>query len=108
QSLDDRTLRFGLAGGNDVVDLGAAAQGGVVPTALERRNPAVMLVGIAVELAVAEVAAEQAKLPHVIGDVFANVADGAVGADDDFLVFFGYFVGLDDFLCALRSLLCVL
>src|SRR3982074_3044363 len=47
-----------------------------------------MLVWIAVELAVAEVAAEEAELPHVIGDIFADVAHRAVGADDYFLVFF--------------------
>ena len=41
------------------------------------------------KLAVFEVASEQAELPHVVGDVFANVADGAVGADDYFLVFLG-------------------
>ena len=36
------------------------------------------------EALVAEVAAEQAELPKVVGDVFADVGDGAVGADDDF------------------------
>ena len=44
-------------------------------------------VGIAIKLAIAEVAAQQPKFPHVIGNVFADIADGSVGADDDFLVF---------------------
>ena len=57
--------------------------------ALFGRNPALVAVGIAKEFLISEVAAQQAKLPQVIGDVFADVADGAVGADDDFGVFVG-------------------
>src|SRR2546421_3643848 len=64
----------------------------MVLLAFRRGNPAIALVGIAIELAVAEVATQQAKLPHVVGDVFANVADGAVGADNYFLIFFGNLV----------------
>ena len=60
-----------------------------------------MVVGITIKLAIAEVASQQAELPHVVGDVFANVADGAVGADDYFLVFLGDLV----FLCVLCVLL---
>src|SRR6266851_4091646 len=52
-------------------------------------NPAVVLVGIAVEPAIAEVAAKQSKLPHVVGDIFTVVTHGAIGADNYFLVFFG-------------------
>ena len=45
---------------------------------------------VLVEFCVAEVfAGEEAELPEVIGDVFADVGDGAVGADDDFGVFVG-------------------
>ncbi len=45
------------------------------------------MVGVCEELAVAEVAAQQAELPEVIGNVLADVGDGAVGADDDLGVF---------------------
>ena len=45
------------------------------------------MIGISEEAVVAKVAAEQAELPEVIGDIFADVGDGAVGADDDFGVF---------------------
>ncbi len=39
---------------------------------------------------VAEVfAGEEAELPEVVGDVFADVGDGAVGADDDLGIFVG-------------------
>ena len=53
-----------------------------------------MVVRIPVELAVAEIATQQSELPHVVGNVFADVADGAVGAHDYFLVFFGDLVGM--------------
>ncbi len=43
------------------------------------------------ETAVAEVATELAELPEMIGDVLADVADGAVRAHDDLLVFVGEF-----------------
>ncbi len=45
------------------------------------------MIRIGEEGLVAEVVAEQAELPEVIGDVFADVGDGAVGADDDLGVF---------------------
>src|SRR5579863_4348755 len=93
QSLDDRILRFGLAGVDDVVDFGDIAEVGMgflgVGVVGRRGNPAVVGVGIAIELAIGEITAQEAELPHVVGDVFADVANGAVGADDDFLVFFG-------------------
>ena len=89
QGFDDGVLRFRLAGVDHVVDFGDIAEVGMILLALHGRDPALVLVGIAVELAIAEVAPEQAELPHVVGDVFADIADGAVGADDYFLVFFG-------------------
>ena len=55
-----------------------------------------MSVGIAIELAITEVAAQHAKLPHVVGDVLADVADGSIRTDDDFLIFLGD-------LCVLRA-----
>ena len=53
------------------------------------RDPDLMAVGIAIELAIAEVASQQAELPQVIGDVLADVADRAVGAHDDLRVLVG-------------------
>ncbi len=52
-------------------------------------DPALVAVGITEELLVAEIAAEKAELPEVVGDVLADVADGAVRADDDLGVFVG-------------------
>ena len=48
-----------------------------------------MSIGIKIKPAISEIFAEQAELPHVESDVFADVADCAVGADDYFLVVFG-------------------
>ena len=58
------------------------------------RDPAAVvgldLAVVLVEGLVAEVlAGEQAELPEVVGDVLADVGDGAVGADDDLGVFVG-------------------
>ena len=47
------------------------------------------MIGISEERLVAEVLAQQTKLPQVIGNVFADVGDGAVGADDDLGIFVG-------------------
>ena len=89
QGFDDSILRLGLAGVDDVIDFGDVAEMRMIFFALDGRDPAVVLIRIAIKLAVTEIAAEQAKLPHVVCDVFADVADGAVGAHDYFLVFFG-------------------
>ena len=45
------------------------------------------MIGVSEEGLVAEVLAQQTELPQVIGDVFADVSDGAVGADDDLGIF---------------------
>ena len=44
------------------------------------------MVWVSEELLVAEVLAQQAELPQMIGNVFANIGDRAVGADDDLRV----------------------
>src|SRR5579863_6889720 len=89
QRFDHGALRLRLARVDHVVDLGHVAEVGMLLLALHRRDPALMLIGIAIKLAIPEIAPEQAELPHVIGDVFADIADGPVGTDDDFLVFLG-------------------
>ncbi len=75
---------------DDVVDGRGAAEVRMVRLAVLGRDPA-LVIGIGEERLVAEVAAEQAELPEVVGDVFADVGDGAVGADDDLGVFVGAF-----------------
>ena len=46
------------------------------------------VVRVLVEFDVAEVfAGEETELPEVVGDVLADIGDGAVRADDDFGVF---------------------
>src|SRR5579864_9849768 len=85
KGFDNRVLGFGLPGIDDVVNLCYVAEVGVIFLRVfvvgRGRDPALVTVGVVVELAITEVAAKQAELPHVIGDVFADVADGAVGAD---------------------------
>ena len=89
QRFDHGVLRLRLAGVDHVVDFRHIAEMRMVQRAHRGRDPAIMSVGIAIKLAIAEIAAQQAKLPQVVGDVFADVADRAVGTDDDFLVFLG-------------------
>src|ERR1700692_1098329 len=89
QGFDYRVLRFGLAGVDHVINFGDIPEMGMIFLAPHRRNPTVVRVGIAVELAIAEIPSEQAELPHVVCDVFADIAHRAVRADDDFLIFLG-------------------
>src|SRR5581483_7834573 len=63
----------------------------VIGLAVHGGNPALVLIGVAVEPAVAEVFPEEAEFPEVVGDVFADVTYGAVGADDYFLILFSDF-----------------
>ncbi len=65
------------------------AEEGVRGFAVDGGDPA-GVIWVFVELLVAEVfAGEKAELPEVVGDVFADVGDGAVGANDDLGVFVG-------------------
>src|SRR5690349_17830917 len=48
-----------------------------------------MLVGVEKEFAITEIAAEQTEFPEMVGDVFADIADGAIGANNHFLILFG-------------------
>src|SRR6266568_3185924 len=89
QRLDYRVLGLRLAGINYVVNFGDIAEVRMLRLALLRRYPALVPVGIAIKLSISEVATQQPKFPHVIGDVFADIADGPVRAHDDFLVFLG-------------------
>ncbi len=65
------------------------AEGWVWGFAVDSGDPATVI-RVFVELLIAEVfAGEEAELPEVVGDVFADVGDGAVGADDYLCVFVG-------------------
>ena len=86
ESLNDVGLGIGLARIDDVVDGLGAAEAGVVCLSGFGGDPA-LAVGIAEERTVGEVASEETEFLEVVGDVLANVGDGAVGADDDLGIF---------------------
>ena len=67
-------------------NLGNIAEMRMIFFAIGSRDPAVVAIGISIEFPITEIAPQQSKLPHVISDVFADVANRAVGADDNFLV----------------------
>src|ERR1700722_9691837 len=94
QRFHDCALGLRLAGVNYVVDFGHVPEVWMFFFAVGGGDPAVMGVGIAEELPIAEVASQQAELPHVVSDIFADIADRTIGADDYFLIVFGDFVGL--------------
>src|SRR5216683_2778417 len=66
------------------------AEGGVPGIACSCGGDPAGVGGVLVEFFVAEVLArEEAELPEVVGDVLADIGDGAVGADDHLGVFVG-------------------
>src|SRR5260370_12871938 len=66
------------------------AEGGVPGIASSCGGNPARVGGVLVEFFVAEVLSrEEAELPEVVGDVLADIGDGAVGADDDLGVFVG-------------------
>src|SRR5438874_8437008 len=89
QRFDYRVLRLRLAGINYVVNFRDIAEMRMLRLTLLRRYPALVAFGIAIKLSVSEVATQQPKLPHVVGDVFADVTDGPVRPHNHFLVFLG-------------------
>ena len=88
QRLNHVGLRIALARVDHVIDGLRAAKVRMRLHAVHGRDPA-LVIRIGEEWLVAEVAAEQAKLPEVIGDVFADIRHGAVGTHDDFGIFIG-------------------
>ncbi len=90
RACDDLVLRIVLAGVDDVVDGVGVAEDGVAGSRWVSVEIQQVWDRVFVELFVAEVlAGEEAELPEVVGDVLADVGDGAVGADDDLGVFIG-------------------
>src|ERR1019366_2068463 len=96
ECLDHCVLWIGLTRVDYVIYRRDVAKVRMVRLAVLGRNPDFVLVGIAVELAVAEVQAEQTELPQMIGNVLADVSDGPIRTHDDL----GVFVGTGLFLCA--------
>src|SRR5579864_4026127 len=76
-------LWIALARINHVVDGIDSTKMRMIGFARFSRHPDLMAVGIAIETAVAEVAAQQAKLPQVISNVLTDVGYCVVGTDDD-------------------------
>jgi hypothetical protein len=89
QGFDYCVLGFGLASVDDVVDFRDVAEVRMNLFAVNRGYPALVLIGIAVELAISKIAPEQSELSHVICDIFADIADSTIGADNYFLIFLG-------------------
>ncbi len=88
QRFGDDVLHVRLARVDDVVNrnggLGKMRSGRI---ALESGGgPNRFAFGSVWPFAVVEIFAEQAEFPELIGNVFADVGDGAVRADDDFVL----------------------
>src|SRR5262245_60383217 len=84
QRLAEQRLQIHLAGVDDVENPARAAKFGGVSFTLARgrgpQRPAVLLLGKPV---IPEITPEQAELPELVSDVFADVGDNTVRADDD-------------------------
>ena len=90
QARDDHLLRIRLPGVDHVehfVRVAECWRARIV--ALAGGDPGLVAVRMLVKAPVVEIAVEQAEFPEVVGDVLADVGDGAVGAHDDFR--FGFF-----------------
>src|SRR3979409_2317450 len=61
---------------------------GMICFAVVAGNPTDAPIGVTRTSALAEVASQQAELPHVVSDVLAHVTDGAVRAHNHFLILF--------------------
>ena len=79
---------FRLAGIDHVIDFRDITKMWMIFFSLGSGYPTIVLVGIAIKLAVPEIAPQETELPHVIGDIFTDVTYGAVGTHDDLLIFF--------------------
>ena len=93
QCLDHVVLRIGLARVDDVIDgirVSEMRQSGCRLVVVLGGDPAAIAVGIDMEQVIAEVEAKLVELPQVIRDVFADVADGAIGAHNHL----GFFIGI--------------
>src|SRR5438874_2627726 len=87
-SLDDVVLRICLPRINHIVDGADPAEVRVLGFTLLSGNPDLVAVGILEKLSVSKISSQKTKLPKMIGNVFAYVGHGPVGADDHLLIFF--------------------
>src|ERR1700751_199644 len=93
QTGDHDVLQIGLTRVDDVEYFGGAAE---VRRGFVRRpihgDPDWMAIRVGGPGTVIEIFTKQAELPKLVGDVFTDVGDGPVGADDHFAVVFGRIV----------------
>src|SRR4029453_16258884 len=83
ERLTEKRLQIHLSRIDHVVDArGAPEWGSVLLTIRGRRRPQHVTIGLSGEPAISKIAAEQAELPELIRNVFADVGDNAVGAHD--------------------------
>ena len=89
QRLAEQRLQIHLPRVDHVVDAGGAAERRGIRLAIGgRRRPQDVAIGLRRETVIAKVATEQAELPELVRNVFADVGDDAVGADDHFFARF--------------------
>ena len=87
QSFNDVVLRIRLARIDHVVDFADTAEMRMIAFSALCRNPAVVTIGIAIEASITKISAEQSEFPKMVGDVFADVSNGAIGAHNDLVIF---------------------
>jgi hypothetical protein len=90
---DDYLLRVGLARIDDVENIMRMAEGwGAGIVALAGGDPGLVAVGMFMKTPVMKVAVEEAELPKMMRNVFADISNRAGGAHDNFCFsFFGRF-----------------
>ena len=86
QGFDHVCLRVGLAAVNDVVNRLRAPEIRMLRLTMFGRDPAHVIV-VSEEWSVAEITAQQAKLPKVIRDVLPDIGNGTVGTHNHLGVF---------------------
>src|ERR1700678_313119 len=79
QGFDHRVLRFRLSCVDHVVNLGHIPKVRMVFFTMGSRDPAVASIRIAKEFPIAKIAPQQPELPHVIRNIFPDIANGTVG-----------------------------
>src|SRR5438105_15588109 len=93
QSFNYVVLRIRLARIDHVIDFVHAAKVRMIALAALSRDPALVTIRIEIEAPISKVPAEQSTLPQMVGNVFADVSNRAVGAHNHLIVFFYLFGG---------------
>src|SRR5580700_4425787 len=85
QSCRDHLLRIRLPRIHHVEDfVGVAERRRACVATLACGDPGFVAIGMRVKALVVKIAVEEAELPEMVGDVFSDVRDSAIGSDDDF------------------------